>query len=383
MDIDAIAWHRLTDVHGSAEEVSARLRAFLAGDGRAEEELIARLYHQCDVTDATAAAILVLGGELARGGPRPADCLNLLALFARAALSFGASDHDTAERALERVLAADIVKGRVGSLNASTPADSVWGALRRVVPRFGPLFEHSDALVVERVAQLAAVLAGEASVLASAVRSAVQRVDASEHPTTAAALLSALARTADDPDDSDLLAILTRALTSEVPGVRAAAAFGLLDLRGAAVGPEVVETLVSCAVADATPRWLPDKDEGDVAVQLGAHAGAYSLGIARRSDDFVQAVRCAGMALEQVWEPPVPFVTAYGRRGDGRWHVVHGGPRHPTRAALTRAQAEILDVLTEVETLWSGETDLFERLGLPPSRDALRTFTQRALAQSA
>jgi len=382
MDRDAIAWHRLTDVYGSAEAIPARLEALLAGERAAEDDLISRLYHQCDVSDATAAATLVLGGVLAAPARWHADrlvaCLGLLALFARAALSFGCSPRAEAEGALARVLAGVGTKGRHGSLNASGAADAVWGALRRVLPDVAALLRHDDPHVIEGAAEVLALLADEAADFADAVRVTLARVDPVAQPAAGAALLCALARTTRD-DDAEAVASLRAALGSPARAVRIAAAYGLLDLQGEAVGPAVIEVLVESAVADAAPRWLPDTREDDVAVQLGAQAAAYSVAVARRSSDFVQAVRCAGIALEQVCEPPVPYVKRYARGDDGSWRVEHGGPQHPSRLAVTRAQAEVLRALTEADALWSGTTDLFRRLGLPASREALRTLSERAL----
>src|SRR3954454_437523 len=87
-------WSKLSHVYGSAADVPEQLDALLDSDlarSRAGfEALRARLFHQSDVTDATAIATLVLGDELARADARqPAACLELLALFGHAARSWG------------------------------------------------------------------------------------------------------------------------------------------------------------------------------------------------------------------------------------------------------------------------------------------------------
>lgn len=376
-DSKAIDWSKLTHVYGPATDVPELLEAFLDGgddvSGRAFQKLISSLYHQSDVTDATAMVALVLGEELSRadGGRRAAECLELLSLFAQAAGSFGVTDAATAEKALENVEGGTPIEGRFGSLNEPLAADAVWGALRRVLPHVGPYLSAADPETIEAAAAFLAEVGVEASSLFPMVRSVADRP--CEDPAARAAVLSALFLTAPTQADSnELIGLLEASLQLDDERVRAVAAYGLAVIQGADLGEEAFEILVNAALNEEFPGYLPERRIDSVTALVAPRQRELLLSALKRCTDFFTAIQVVGYLLESASENPTPYASSFGRDDDGVPNVPHSGPTRTHRESVPEDEVEIWSAVVDSEVIWRGRTDLFEKLGLPESREGLR-----------
>lgn len=375
--VQTFAWSRLTHAYGSAEDVPAQLEAlFGADDAQAEaaqEILVSSLFHQINVTDATAAAALVIGEELARVSEarRAQACLKLIWLFASAAQASGVSDAEESESALRRIEQGEALAGpRGSSLNQRAAWQAVWGALRRVLPQVAAQLDNADQHVIAEAATCLTAFGREARAVHHALRTAATRSHALG--ATRAAVLSAWFITSPDDDRAALLGALEDALGDPHAEVRSVAAYGLARLQGAAISDHAFEILAEAAVQRSFPPYIKATGYDALSAMLGARSLDFLLAVLRRSDDFATLVEVIGNALRIGAKVPAPPLYSRGMDHDGVRRVIHYGVALPLRQRLTPPEVRIWREALRSDLIWSGRTDLFEKVGLPSDRRQLQ-----------
>ena len=127
-DVSSFDWERLSCVHGSAREVPQWFDRLLDEDDdvsmEALETLNDLLFHQDDVSEATAAFVLASEDELRSpvGERRCEVFFDLFASFAHAARSFDLGQPSEREAALAAVLRNEPIAGAHGSMNTLAAA---------------------------------------------------------------------------------------------------------------------------------------------------------------------------------------------------------------------------------------------------------------------
>jgi hypothetical protein len=383
--VHRLPWSRLTHAYGSAEDVPAQLEALFGPDDAqaeaAEETLVSSLYHQIDVTDATAAVALVIGAELARAAEarRAQACLKLIWLFASAAQANGVSDEVEAEDALRRIEQGEGLAGpRGSSLNQRAAAQAVWGALRRVVPHVGAQLANADPQVVAEAAICLTAFAHEARAAQSAIRAAAAR--GHQRGEARAAVLGAWFIACPDFERASLLAALERALVDADEEVQAVAAYGLARIQGCELSDRAFETLADAAVHRAFPLYIKPTSYDALAALLGARGLDFLLAVVRRSEDFATLVEVIGNALRMGAKIPAPPLYSRGKDRDGVRRVDHHGIPLPLRERLSASEVRIWREALRSDLLWTGRTDLFEKVGLPSDRGEFLQLLRRSAA---
>lgn len=383
--VQSFPWSRLTHAYGSAEDVPAQLEALFGADDAeaeaAEETLVSSLYHQIDVSDATAAAALVIGAELARASEarRAQASLKLLWLFASAAHANGVSDEAEGESALRRIEQGESLAGpRGSSLNQRAAAQAVWGALRRVLPHIAAQLASPNPQVVTDAAICLTAFAHEARSAEAAIRAAAARSHARAE--ARAAVLSAWFIACPDFERSALLAALERALMDADEEVRAVAAYGLARIQAGELSERAFHALADAAVHHAFPLYIKPTSYESLAALLGPRGLDFLLAVVRRSQDFAMLVEVIGNALRIGAKIPAPPLYARGWDRDGIKRVDHHGIALPLRERLSAPEVRIWREALRSDLLWTGRTDLFEKVGLPSERGAFVQLLQRSAA---
>jgi hypothetical protein len=370
-------WSRLSDVYGSAADVPEQLEKLLEHDlARSESAfgaLKSSLFHQSDVTDATAVATLVLGDELARAAARqPAACLELLALFAHAARAWGVCPADQAEAALRHIEQGGVVEGPNGSMNQPQAWQACWGALRRVLPHVIAQLGAGDPTQIGAAAMFIAEIGSEAAPAHDALRHAL--ADPAAHAAARGPLLAALLSTADAAQARALIPELESALGAADDDVRAVSAYGLAKLLGPRTGETALVALADAALERTLPGYLSELAFIDLARLLGERGEEFLLWQLQRCGDYVTLIELLGDTLRFVARLSVPSVLGSSVDSHGVTSVQHGEAFLHTREQLSPAEIRVWRAALANSLLWAGRTDLFAKLGVPSERAALEAL---------
>ncbi len=373
MLIDAFDWSALTHVYGSATNVPELHAAMLEGDFDAYDELVGALYHQGDVCDAAAAYALVLGEELARGesARQPAKCLTILTLFALALRNFPPTSRDRATTALERVREGG--SGGEASMNHEAASDAEWAAMQEVLPAVAPFLQRADTRF--EAAELAATLEADAGLLRGALSTALESGEPNEEQR--AALVLAVGATAPYPLPSPMARRLNAELETELPLVSQAAAMALAAGGALPLGERALDALAD-AVRPDLPDFFPRHGAADIAQLVPDQSSELLERVLRRAGHFEEALVALRELLVVATGRQPPWLGSFGQKDGQPFVRCSGTDRWEPRDPLPAEELAALRLALEVDMLWSGQTDLFERLSLPSDREALRALVERS-----
>lgn len=272
-DVSSFDWERLSCVHGSAREVPQWFDRLLDEDDdvsmEALETLNDLLFHQDDVSEATAAFVLASEDELRSpvGERRCEVFFDLFASFAHAARSFDLGQPSEREAALAAVLRNEPIAGAHGSMNTLAAARAQWAALERAVAWTEPYLTLRDESA-EWACRFLAAMGSAAAAMHDRTREAFELGRRERWgDETRGLVMAAVGATGDE----DVLGFLRACLSDEAMEVSGAAATELL----ARLGPSCVDDALITALAnieDDVPDYFALASFDEIFALLGDRA---------------------------------------------------------------------------------------------------------------
>lgn len=266
-------WERLTCVHGSAREVPLCFEQLLDADDDvsmdALETLSELLFHQNDVSEATAAFVLASEDELRSpvGERRCEAFFDLFAGFAHAARSFDLGGASEREAALAAVLRNEPTAGAHGSMNTLAAARAQWAALERAVSWTEPYLTLREESA-EWACRFLAAMGSAAAAMHDRTKEAFELGRREGWGDEARGLVTAAVGAT---GDERIVGFLRACLSDEAMEVSGAAATELLARLGGSCADEAVITALA-NIEDDVPDYFALESFDEIFDLLGDRA---------------------------------------------------------------------------------------------------------------